>query len=65
MGIFSFAITFLELEPVYKCTYLDPSTSQTRTEQCNYETVCNSDDTTLVAYEVDQESIYSLYNWNQ
>ena len=26
MGVFSFAITFLELEPVYKCTYLDPET---------------------------------------
>ena len=65
MGAFTFAITYLELEPTYKCTFLDPETQEQSIQQCNYETVCKSEDPNLIAYEVDQESIYSLNNWNQ
>ena len=64
MGVFTMAITFLELEPVYKCTYVNPDTKETRVETCDREVVCESEDTSLVSYEVDTESIYSLNNWN-
>ena len=64
MGVFTMAITFLELEPVYKCTYMDLNTKQTRIETCDREVVCKSEDTSLISYEVDNESIYSLNNWN-
>ena len=42
MGVFTFAITFLELEPVYKCTYVDTETGAKRVEICDAETVCLS-----------------------
>ena len=65
MGVFSYAITYLELEPVYKCTYVNPETQEQSIQQCNYETVCHSEDPNLIGYEVDVDSIYSLNNWNQ
>ena len=65
MGAFTYAITFLELEPEYKCTYLDAATGVTTVQKCDREIVCYSEDTSLVSYEIDDDSIYSLYNWNQ
>ena len=50
---------------MYKCTFVDPETHETTIQQCNYETVCKSEDLNLKAYEVDTDSAYSLYNWNQ
>lgn len=65
MGVFTFMITFLELEPVYKCTYLDEGSSSVRVETCDQEVVCKSEDTSLISWEIDEDSIYSLNNWNQ
>ena len=65
MGVFTFLITFLELEPVYKCTYLDEGSSSVRVETCDQEVVCKSEDTSLISWEIDEDSIYSLSNWNQ
>ena len=61
-GIIVYGITFLELQPVYTCMYLDKTKGVNGlTEDCPVKDIC---ETSLVEwYQIDKSSLFSLENW--